>query len=124
MIKQSVGAVIPIQDKFLVQERVDGLWLFPGGKIEENEDPLDAIIRECKEEINIDIIHARSILEDYKDSQEFLVTLYYVDDWRGTLKNLEPHKCINLHLLTLDEVAEKVGIDMCMYSLLIRHAAP
>lgn len=32
-----------------------GLWEFPGGKVEAGEDPRDAVVRECREEIGVEI---------------------------------------------------------------------
>jgi 8-oxo-dGTP diphosphatase len=31
------------------------MWEFPGGKVEEGEDPQRAVVRECKEEIDVDL---------------------------------------------------------------------
>jgi len=43
-------------DKYvLMNMRKDGRWGFPGGVVEENETVLQAAIRECKEEIDVDI---------------------------------------------------------------------
>lgn len=54
-----VAAVIYDDDKFLITKRkhklFNGLWEFPGGKIEENETHEKALIREIKEELEIDI---------------------------------------------------------------------
>lgn len=47
----------PLTDMVLLAPRVDnGLWGSPGGKVELGETPFNGIIRECKEESNIDII--------------------------------------------------------------------
>jgi 8-oxo-dGTP diphosphatase len=32
-----------------------GLWEFPGGRVEEGEDPEHTVVRECKEEIALDV---------------------------------------------------------------------
>ena len=58
----SVLALINEENEVLIGERPNlansfpNYWEFPGGKIKRNESPQDAIIREAKEEIDIDII--------------------------------------------------------------------
>lgn len=54
-----VAAIIKKDDKIFATQRgygefKDG-WEFPGGKVEENETPEDAIVREIKEELNTTI---------------------------------------------------------------------
>lgn len=48
------------QDEILICRRSQtsknaNLWEFPGGKLEENETPEECAVRECKEELNVDI---------------------------------------------------------------------
>ncbi|TDM04611.1 (deoxy)nucleoside triphosphate pyrophosphohydrolase [Macrococcus carouselicus] len=55
-----VGAIILKNDKILCAQRSESmslplLWEFPGGKIELDESPEDALVRELKEEMNCDI---------------------------------------------------------------------
>jgi 8-oxo-dGTP diphosphatase len=55
-----VAAVIRNEEKVLITQRAknDRLalkWEFPGGKINENETAQDCIVREIKEELNLDV---------------------------------------------------------------------
>ena len=54
-----VAAIIVHEDKIFATQRgygeFKGGWEFPGGKIEEGETPQQALIREIKEELDIDI---------------------------------------------------------------------
>lgn len=56
--KFEVVAGIIIQNAKVLMCRSHGkeLYYLPGGKLEPGETEIDAIIRECKEEINIDLI--------------------------------------------------------------------
>jgi len=55
------AAVIIEGDRVLITQRLEkanqGLkWEFPGGKLEEGEDPEECIVREIKEELNLEIV--------------------------------------------------------------------
>ena len=55
-----VAAVIKKNDLFLIANRSfednsQGIWEFPGGKVEENETFTSALIREIKEELSLNI---------------------------------------------------------------------
>ena len=54
-----VAAVIREGDKILATAKgygeFKGMWEFPGGKIEEGETPQQALVREIKEELDVDI---------------------------------------------------------------------
>ena len=75
-----------------------GLWEFPGGKVENGEAPENALIREIKEELNIDINHTciapLSFSEfDYKEFQ-LLLLLYVCRRWEGEPKSMEDNEII------------------------------
>lgn len=60
MINVVAAVIMNEEDKILITQRnlkkaQGGLWEFPGGKIEPNETREDAIVREIKEELTIDI---------------------------------------------------------------------
>jgi len=54
-----VASLIKNDNKYLIGLRSTGkfinLWEFPGGKVEDKEDHKSALIREIKEEFNVDI---------------------------------------------------------------------
>lgn len=79
-----VAAIIRNEEgKILIAQRnlnksQGGLWEFPGGKIEPNESKEDAIIREIKEELNMDIIYESYFDEkiyEYSDKTIRLIAL-------------------------------------------------
>ena len=91
-------ALINEQGKVLINKRPEGkdyagYWEFPGGKVEENETPEEAIIRELKEEINIDVSAAclapLSFTEKNYEKYYVVVLLYICRKWEGHTKPLE-----------------------------------
>mmetsp|Transcript_41725 Transcript_41725/g.83876 ORF Transcript_41725/g.83876 Transcript_41725/m.83876 type:complete len:218 (+) Transcript_41725:310-963(+) len=52
-----VGAVVEQDGKYLMVERLKrsrGFFEFPGGKVEDGESDMDALVRELKEELNVE----------------------------------------------------------------------
>ena len=78
-----VAAVIKKNKHYLIVQRNKnkhlGLkWEFPGGKVEKNEVFKDALKREIKEELNIEISVQKKIGEEkYKDEKIDILILYY-----------------------------------------------
>lgn len=69
---QVTAAIFCQEDKYLICQRAHDddlplLWEFPGGKTEEGESLEECIVRECKEELGVDI----------KVSGEFGMTSYF-----------------------------------------------
>lgn len=67
-----------------------GLWEFPGGKIEPDESPLDALRRELSEELHIHVAaHAvprqpfYEIEYAYQPSQHIRLMVYKITDFSG-----------------------------------------
>ena len=70
-----------------------GLWEFPGGKIEKNESADDAIKREIKEELNIDIEINKWLIEKKYEYPERTINLILCSaKWIGGDLNLFEHE--------------------------------
>ena len=94
-------ALINNENEILLSKRpetkhLSGFWEFPGGKVEAGETPEKALIREVKEELNIDInnkcIAPLSFSEfDYNNFQ-LLLLLYICRRWDGAPMSMENNK--------------------------------
>jgi len=86
-------ALIDADGRVLIAQRPDdkamaGLWEFPGGKVEENERPEDALIRELKEELAISVQEAclapLTFASHRYEDFALLMPLYICRRWNGT----------------------------------------
>lgn len=75
-----VAAIIKHKDKIFATQRgygdFKGFWEFPGGKMEVGETPQEALIREIKEELNIDILVGELVDTIEYDYPEFHLTMH------------------------------------------------
>ncbi len=91
-------ALVDVDGRILLGERplgksMAGLWEFPGGKVEAGELPEEALVRELKEELGIDIsasclapfVFASHSYEDF----HLLMPLFLCRKWKGLVTPCE-----------------------------------
>lgn len=94
-----VAAVIEKEDKILIAQRLkgehQGLWEFPGGKVEDNETSEQALIREIKEEFEAEInISSFLTTIEYQYPAFYLVMDCYVCTLKSQYMHLNDHSAI------------------------------
>lgn len=89
-IHVAVGVLANAEGQVLIAQRppgspLAGAWEFPGGKIDAAELPLQALVRELREELNVRVRYARYLARYSHTDQGRSIYLYVwrVLDWLG-----------------------------------------
>ena len=92
----TVGAfsiILDGENKVLLCKRRDkNLWNLPGGRVESNESPWDAAIREAHEEINVGLVIEKLIGVYFKKEQEEIVFQFFARIEQGIPSESEESK--------------------------------
>ncbi len=96
MTQVAVGVLIRSDSFFLLTTRPEGkayagYWEFPGGKVEEGETAEQALARELREELGIEVIRYAPWQTECIDYPHALVQLHFykVFEWQGELQMRE-----------------------------------
>jgi 8-oxo-dGTP diphosphatase len=91
-------ALVDTDNRVLLARRPEGkalagLWEFPGGKIEPDERPEDALIRELREELGIEVkapcLAPLAFASHAYDDFHLLMPLYICRKWQGFVQPRE-----------------------------------
>ncbi|WP_242902536.1 (deoxy)nucleoside triphosphate pyrophosphohydrolase [Actinomadura terrae] len=101
-----VGAAIISDGRLLTAQRAEpphmaGGWELPGGKVDPGESDEDALVRECKEELDIGIRLDRRVGGDWRLSERSLLRVWTAEIVEGEPRALEH---LALRWLTPDEL--------------------
>jgi 8-oxo-dGTP diphosphatase len=82
--------------RILISERLcdgpfNGLWEFPGGKINDGESAVEALHRELAEELGIDVTASQAFMDLHHEYPDRTVDLefFMVTGWQGEPRGLE-----------------------------------
>jgi len=102
-----VGAAIIDNGRLLAAQRAEppelaGAWEFPGGKVDPGETDQQALIRECREELGVDIVVGDRIGADWP----LAIDGYIMRVWTAIIRRGEPEPLEHLELrwLTRDSL--------------------
>lgn len=89
-MKVAVAVIADEKQRLLVTRRSShashgGMWEFPGGKLEDDETPFAALVREIYEEVGLEVMHGDFLGEVHHAYPKHSVTLlvYYVTSFNG-----------------------------------------
>ena len=98
LVLVSACVLVDIDGRVLLTQRPEGkfmagMWEFPGGKVEAGELPEDALIRELKEELAIDItrdcLAPLTFASHGYENFHLLMPLFVCRRWEGIVRGLE-----------------------------------
>lgn len=112
---QVVAGFLERDGKFLLVQRPpgkknEGLWEFPGGKVEKEETLEEALKRELKEELGIDVLETNLIGKVFYDYGNFQIELFLlkVVNFKGNiqLKEAKDFKWVDIETALKLELCE------------------
>lgn len=95
-MRVAVAIIVDDEQRILITRRPlhaphGGMWEFPGGKLEDDEAPYLALVREVKEEVDLDV-HGCDFLGEIRHAyahHSVVLLVYCVRAFSGTAKALE-----------------------------------
>ncbi len=85
----------------------DGNYSLPAGHVDANESCLEAIIRETREEIGLDLqkenLKFAHVVHRFED-RESIDFFFSCEKWEGEPKNMEENKCDDLYWFPINQL--------------------
>lgn len=115
----AVYLVLEKDGKLLMAKRsntgyMDGMYSLVAGHVDGNETVYQAMLRETKEEVNVDILpqDMKVVHVSHRNSnggeREYIDVYLKASNFSGELKNLEPNKCSDLTWFEFDNLPEEI----------------
>lgn len=108
----TAAALVDVDNRVLISQRPEGkslagLWEFPGGKVDTGETPEQALVRELREELGIEV--CETCLAPYTfashtyETFHLLMPLYLCRNWEGDLTPREGQRIAWVRASRLDQ---------------------
>jgi 8-oxo-dGTP diphosphatase len=127
-IEVVAGALYDASGRVLIAQRppgkaLAGRWELPGGKLHEGESPYEALVRELREELGVEVLAAERLMRypyEYPDRVVWL-DMWIVVEWRGEPRSLDGQafKWVDPAVLDREDILEA---DQPIVAALMRRA--
>ncbi len=106
----AAAALVDLDNRVLIAQRplaksMAGLWEFPGGKVSEGENPEQALVRELREELGIEVCETClapfTFASHAYEKFHLLMPLYLCRNWDGDVTPREGQELKWVRALTL-----------------------
>ena len=124
----TVNVVIVKDNKILLSKRQNkswgnGMFVLPGGHVEQGETPLKAIKREVKEELGAIVkfndIQFLCVAIRYKTIEKTIACIFIIDNKDYIYKNNEPEQCSEITWHSISNLPQNLIED---YKIIIKDA--
>lgn len=125
----AINLVLMQDNKVLLMRRAntgwnDGMYALMGGHVEDAENPIDAVVREAKEELGIDVKpeNLRPLLT-MAVSPDHIYLYFGCDSWDGKVVNNEPEECDDVRFFDTDNLPQNlIGADKEALDLIFKNS--
>lgn len=124
-IPVTVQLLLEKDNKILFMKRentgyADGKYGLPGGHVEKNEEIKEAMIREAKEEIGIDIKSNDLILykvlnRKISEDNEYIDFIFKTNKWSRKIQNCEVNKCEKIEWIDKERIPKDFRGDIVVH---------
>lgn len=115
----AVYIILEREGRFLLARRCntgyeDGNYQVPAGHVEDGELPTEAMAREAKEEVGVDVlpIDLTLVHVGYRPRHDATGNrvdfFFHASSWQGEVRNMESEKCDDLRWVTFEELPDNV----------------
>lgn len=121
----AVYLIVKKEDKILLLRRcntgwMDGMYTLPAGHIDGNETAQEAMAREAKEEVNIDVLpkdlSILHIMHRKSSDREYFDVFIEATKYSGEIRNNEENKCDQVDWFPINSLPENT-LEYITYAL-------
>ncbi len=112
-LRCAVYAILLRENEVLLSRRfntgwMDGKYSLPAGHLESDETATEAVCREAREEIGVELDANTLSLVHTMYRYHLYIDLFFTAKWSGEPQNLEPDKCDDIRWFPLDSLPENM----------------